>query len=160
MTDSILNSIKKNLGVDQADTSFDLDITMHTNSVLATLHQLGVGPVNGFMIEDASQTWTQFIGDVKVLNAVKSYVYLRVRLLFDPPTTSFAINSFEKQIAEFEWRINVAVETPGTTIPPAPTPPASVTVQNYDGSDLEDSQVVIKLTQDGQDIDNITVEAI
>lgn len=110
MAQSILTSVKKVLGLTEADTSFDVDITMHINSVLATLNQVGIGPAEGFMIEDADDTWDSFFGSDPRLNSVKSYVYLRVRLLFDPPGTSYALASMEKQITEFEWRLNVQRE--------------------------------------------------
>ena len=110
MSDSILTSTKKNLGIVEAYEVFDADITMHINSAFSTLNQLGVGPEQGFMIEDKTALWSQFLeGDLR-LNNVKSYVYLRVRLLFDPPGTSFAIASFKDQIEELEWRINTQRE--------------------------------------------------
>lgn len=106
MSESILNSTKKILGIDESYDHFDPDITMHINSVFNTLAQLGIGPVNGFMIEDDSETWDQFLGDDLNLNSVKSYVYLRVRLLFDPPATSYHIQAIKEQINELEWRLN------------------------------------------------------
>jgi len=111
--DSILNSIKKFLSISPDDPSFDQDVTLHINSVFSTLQQLGVGPSTGFFIEDAAKTWTDYLGTNPELNAVKSYMYLRVRLLFDPPTTSFALDSYKNQVLELEWRINVAVENTG-----------------------------------------------
>lgn len=108
---SILTSTKKLLGIEAEYTAFDLDITLHINSVFATLHQLGVGPVDGFIIEDAAKTWDQFINGKMAINSVKSYVYLKVRVLFDPPATSFAIDAMTNQIKEFEWRLCSAVET-------------------------------------------------
>lgn len=105
--DSILDTTKKVLGLDSEYTAFDQDIMMHINSVFSTLHQLGVGPDAGFMIEDKTPTWTEYLGGDLNLNSVKSYVYLRVKLLFDPPPTSFALAAMEKQIAELEWRINI-----------------------------------------------------
>jgi hypothetical protein len=110
VSESILNSIKKLLGLDPSYTAFDVDVMVHINSVLATLSQLGVGPTNGFMIRDADTTWDAFLGDDVLLNLVPTYVYLRVRLVFDPPATSFAIAAFEKQIEELTFRINVHVE--------------------------------------------------
>jgi hypothetical protein len=107
---SILSSVKKVLGLPEADTSFDVDITMHINSVLATLTQIGIGPAEGFMIEDADDMWDSFFGIDPRLSSVKSYVYLKVRLMFDPPGTSFALTSMEKQITELEWRLNVQRE--------------------------------------------------
>lgn len=107
---SILDSTKKVLGLEPDYTPFDIDIVMHINSTLATLNQLGIGPAEGFAIEGKEETWEEFIGDSKQLNSVKTYVYLKVRLLFDPPATSFAIDAMQKQITEFEWRLNVQRE--------------------------------------------------
>jgi hypothetical protein len=104
--DSILNSTKKVLGLDEDYTSFDIDITMHINSVFSVLNQLGIGPANGFAIVDASAVWSDFLASDPRLNSAKTYVWLRVRMLFDPPTTSYLITAMEKQIAEFEWRLN------------------------------------------------------
>lgn len=112
-TKSILDGTKKALGLPAEYDVFDSDIMMHINSVFFTLNQLGVGPVDGFMIEDKETTWDDYLGTVdKNLFAVKSYIYLRVRLLFDPPTTSFAIDSMKKQAEEFEWRFSVHVDKP------------------------------------------------
>ena len=108
--ESILTSIKKLLGIDEEYTQFDSDIIMHINSVFLNLTQLGVGPSEGFQIEDDSDTWEDFIGDSNKLQAVKSYVYLKVKLLFDPPLSSSVIESMNRMIAELEWRLNVAVE--------------------------------------------------
>lgn len=110
INESILNSIKKLLGITAEYDVFDTDIVMHINSVFNTLSQLGLHPTDGFQIEDETDTWADYIDDQKLFNSVKTYVYLKVRLLFDPPTTSFAIESFSKQIAEYEWRINVQIE--------------------------------------------------
>lgn len=109
MAQSILTSVKKILGIVEDDTSFDVDIVLHINSVFSILEQVGIGPVDGFMIEDAEPTWDDFVTDRR-LNSVKTYVYLRVRLLFDPPSTSFVIESMNKQISELEWRLNVVRE--------------------------------------------------
>lgn len=107
MTDSILDSVKKNLGLGADYDVFDLDIMTHINTVFMNLNQLGIGPTEGFMIEDADPTWDTFLGPQPLLNSVKTYVYLKVRLLFDPPNTSFHIASIEKQIQEIEWRLSV-----------------------------------------------------
>ena len=107
---SILTSVKKAMGVAPEYTHFDPDIIMHINSVFLTLEQLGVGPKEGFAIEDEQDEWSDFIGDNKLLNAVKSWTYLKVRLLFDPPQSSAAVESINRMIAEFEWRINVTVD--------------------------------------------------
>ena len=111
MEDSILISTKKILGIEADYTAFDLDIITHINSVFTTLTQLGVGPVTGFSIEDDTETWDLFMAPWENLNAVKTYMYLRVRLLFDPPTTSYHLTSLEKQVAELEWRLNVQEDT-------------------------------------------------
>ena len=111
MTDSILNSIKKILGLDPLYTAFDLDILMHINTVFTTLNQLGIGPENGFAIEDDQATWVSFLGTDPRFNSVKTYVYLRVRMLFDPPTTSYLISAMKEQVSELEWRLNVQRES-------------------------------------------------
>jgi hypothetical protein len=110
MAESILDKTKKALGLAPDDTSFDVDIIIHINSTFATLFQLGVGPVEPFFIEDNTSNWEEFIGDRTDLNSVKSYMYLKVRVLFDPPTTSFALESFNKMIQEYEWRLNVQAD--------------------------------------------------
>lgn len=110
MSDSILTSIKKNLGVDEMYEVFDPDIIMYINSAFATLTQLGVGPAEGFMIEDKSATWDTFLGTDPRLNPVKTYVQLRTRMLFDPPQTSYLTEAMKQQIQEHEWRLNVNVE--------------------------------------------------
>lgn len=126
MDSSILTSTKKILGVAEEYTAFDPDITTHINSAFSTLSQLGVGPPEGFMIEDETAVWDDFLvfADDMEYNAVKSYVYLRVRLLFDPPTTSYQIAAFDDQRKELEWRLNVhREETEWTDPDPTPTPP-------------------------------------
>jgi hypothetical protein len=119
MTDSILDSMKKVLNIGTGDTAFDPDIIMHINSVFSTLTQLGVGPDEGFMIEDNAAVWNSFLGGDIRLNNVKSYVYLRVRRLFDPPATSFLLASIKEQEKELEWRINEQMEE-GRCTEPAP----------------------------------------
>lgn len=109
---SILYSVKKVLNVAPTENAFDMDIILHINAAFSTLLQLGVGPDSGFFIEDESVTWTDFLGDEAKYNFVKTYVYIYVRLLFDPPTTSFGIQAFEKQKLELEWRISVAADKP------------------------------------------------
>lgn len=110
MTTSILTSTKRALGLAEDYTAFDYEIIMHINSVFSTLNQLGVGPDVGFMIEDKEATWEAFLGSDPRLNHIKTYMYLRVRLLFDPPTTGFTTTAMEKQIKELEWRLNVQRE--------------------------------------------------
>ena len=108
--ESILTSIKKLLGIVEEYEHFDMDLIMHINSVLAILTQLGVGPSNGFLIKDKYATWTDFIGDDPRLEMVKSYVHLKVKLLFDPPLSSAVKDSMTSMISEFEWRLFVAVD--------------------------------------------------
>ena len=111
ISESILTSIKKLLGIDENYTHFDADIIMHINSVFSILTQMGVGPANGFSISGKDDTWSAFITDKpNIFSLVKSYVYMKVRLLFDPPLSSAAIESINRQISEFEWRLFVAAD--------------------------------------------------
>lgn len=112
---SILTSIKKLLGPTEEYTAYDTDLIIHINSVLSILTDLGIGPAEGFAITDASATWEDFLGDTKRLESVKSYVYMKVKLIFDPPQSSAVIAAYEKLIAEFEWRAKVAAETQSKT---------------------------------------------
>lgn len=110
---SILNDTKKILGVEPDYTAFDVDIITHINGVFSTINQLGIGPEFGFEIIDDAAEWEDFLGvdpDPR-LNSIKTYIYLRVRLLFDPPTTSFHIQAMENQIKEHEWRLNAYRES-------------------------------------------------
>jgi hypothetical protein len=122
METSILISTKKILGIAADYTAFDLDIITHINAAFSTLTQLGVGPENGFMIEDDTVEWADFIAVDEQYNNVKTYVYLRVRMLFDPPATSFAIDAMKSQIEELEWRLNVHREETGWVDPNPPKP--------------------------------------
>lgn len=110
--ESILTSIKKLLGISKDYTQFDDDIIMHINTVFLNLAQLGVGPAEGFIIEDDSSEWSDFvdINDNAQLHAIKTYIYLKVKLLFDPPLSSSVIESTNRMISELEWRLNVAVD--------------------------------------------------
>ena len=107
MAESILNSTKKILGFEEDVTGFDLDILTHINSAFVTLEQLGIGPAGGFAIEDATPTWDDYLAGDPKLNSVKTYVYLKVRLVFDPPSTSFHLQAMKEQIEQIEWRLNV-----------------------------------------------------
>lgn len=109
--DSILTSIKKLLGVTKEYEHFDADLIMHINSVLMILTQMGVGPPEGFMIEGDTETWDEFVDEESNLAAVKSYIHLKVKLLFDPPTSSAVMESMNRMITELEWRLNVAAES-------------------------------------------------
>lgn len=110
---SILNSIKKLLGIEAEDTSFDTDVIININTALMVLNQLGLGPEGGFSIYDSTAMWSDFLEDNKNLEAVKSYVFLKVRLAFDPPSSSAVIESMQRQINELEWRLNVQADTGG-----------------------------------------------
>ena len=110
MTDSILTSVKKAVNVGETDKSFDVDILLHLNSALAVLHQMGVGPRDGFEVEDESATWEDFLGVDPRLNSAKTYVSLSVRMDFDPPATSFTQDAFKKRMEEIAWRLNVYIE--------------------------------------------------
>ena len=109
--ESILTSIKKLLGIEEDYTHFDPDIIMHINSVFMTLTQIGVGPSEGFIIEDDTSVWTDFTGESISYESVKSYIYLKVRLLFDPPASSAVIESMNRMISEYEWRLNANAES-------------------------------------------------
>ena len=115
--ESILTSIKKLLMLAEDDTSFDADIIMHINTVLSILNQLGVGPDTGFTITDKNATWEQLLGMYPSLEAVRSYVYLKVKMLFDPPTSSAVIESTNRVIGELEWRINATAEAIRRSVP-------------------------------------------
>lgn len=108
--DSILTSIKKLLGIAEDYEHFDQDIIMCINSAFSTLTQLGVGPAEGFRIEDESAEWSEFLKDDFRLEFVKTYIHLKVKMAFDPPLSSAVIESINRQISELEWRINVAVD--------------------------------------------------
>lgn len=110
MDDSILDSVKNALGIVTEYRHFDSQILMHVNSVFTILQQLGVGPDEGFSISDETSVWSDFLEDPSSLNLVQSYMYLRVRMLFDPPTNSFLMESMKQQVQEYEWRLNVAVD--------------------------------------------------
>ena len=122
--DSILDSIKQQLGIGLDDTSFDKELVLHINGALMVMTQLGVGPDEGFRITGVNETWAQFLGDRTDLELVKSDVFLRVKLIFDPPTNSFLVNAINDQIKENDWRIEVWHE-PGNHIEPDPDPESS-----------------------------------
>lgn len=111
MTDSILISIKKLLGMTEEYTVFDTDIIIHINTVFMTLHQLGVGPKEGFRIEDEYSSWSDYIDVEDNLEAIKTYVYLKVKLVFDPPLGTAVMEAFKQTISELEWRLNVQAES-------------------------------------------------
>lgn len=109
--ESILITIKKMLGIEPDYIQFDQDIIIDINSVLMGLAQLGVGVTRSFLITGTDEIWADFLGERKDLEAVKTFVYLKVRLLFDPPANAFVLEAIERQIREFEWRLNVQAET-------------------------------------------------
>jgi len=114
--ESILTSIKKLLGIPEGVTDFDADLIMHINSVFMVLTQLGVGPSEGFFIEDDTAEWMDFIPNPAELQAVKTYIFLKVKLVFDPASVgSSTLAAYERQIQELEWRLNVSVENKETT---------------------------------------------
>ena len=108
--ESILESIKKLLGIEASYNHFNQEIVLNINAALMFLNQLGVGPLEGFVIQDKKQKWTDFIGGRKDLEAIKTYVYLKTRLTFDPPQMGYLVDAITKQITELEWRLNVQVE--------------------------------------------------
>ena len=108
--DSILTSIKRLLGVREEYEHFDVELILNINSVFMILTQLGLGPIEGFEIKDKHDTWNLFLGERKDLNAVKTYIYQKVRLMFDPPQMGYLVNAIKEQCEEFEWRLNVQIE--------------------------------------------------
>ena len=116
---SILDSIKQLLGIDAADTNFDKELIMHINGALMVMNQLGVGPNTGYSITSKDNTWDEFLLGRTDLDAVKTDIYLRVRLMFDPPQNSFLVSALEKQIQEYDWRITVNT-APVTILPEIP----------------------------------------
>ena len=119
--DSILKTTKKTLGLSADYTDFDIDVILAINTALSDLNQIGIGPDEGFAIEDDTATWADLLEGNKLLNNVKTYVGLRSRMIFDPPVTSFALEAYQKQIDELAWRINVTreqTEWVDPTLPP------------------------------------------
>lgn len=108
---SILTSTKKVLGIQEDYEYFDVDIIMHINSAFSTLNQLGLGPDAGYMIEDKQAVWGEFLGGNLHLNSVKTYIFLKLKIVFDPPQSSFVLASLQEQVKELEWRLNVERET-------------------------------------------------
>lgn len=108
--ESILSSVKKLLGIQEDYEHFDADIIIHINSVFSVLNQLGVGPEVPFVIFDKSAVWSDFIEDNEEIQMVKSYMALKVRLLFDPPQNTATAEAFKAQCDEYEWRLNAAAD--------------------------------------------------
>lgn len=108
--DSIFDCIKKLLNVDVEDFGFDMDIIMHINSALMVLTQIGIGPVEGFVITDNTSKWQDFIGNSIKLEAIRTYIYLKVKLVFDPPASTTVLDAMSRSVTEFEWRLNVQAD--------------------------------------------------
>ena len=109
--DNILQSIKKMLGPSGNYEYFDTDLIIHINTVLFILTQMGVGPAKGFSIKDGSETWENFVSDIEKLEAVKTYVYLKVKLIFDPPQSSIVKSAIDETIKELEFCLNVEADS-------------------------------------------------
>jgi len=115
MVDSILNTIKQMLGISSSDTAFDVDIITTINSVFMTLNQLGVGPETVYFLNDSNAIWTDFVTDPTdpaKFSAIKTYIFLKTRLTFDPPSSSYVLTAFEKQIQELEFRLMIQADPP------------------------------------------------
>lgn len=110
MVESILTSIKKLLGIEEEYTHFDTDIIMYINTALMRVNQLGIGPTTGFKITDKTAVWSDLIDETIELEGVKTYVYLKVRLVFDPPQMGYLVDAIKEQIKELEWTLNVQAE--------------------------------------------------
>lgn len=108
--DSILTSTKKLLGIQEEYTDFDSDIIIHINSVLMNLNQIGIGPATGYRILGKTEKWADYLSSNINLEGVKTYIYFKVRLMFDPPSSSFVLDSIDRQIKELEWRLNIQAE--------------------------------------------------
>ena len=124
MTDSIFNSVKKVVGLLGDDGSFDEDVLLYINSVVSTLRQLGLSIPSDFYVLDDVQTWSDLLGEFRDLDLVKSYMAMKVRLMFDPPSSSFGLASMTEMVAELEWRINVLTDQPHS-VPVLPSPEGS-----------------------------------
>lgn len=111
MDDTILGTIKNLLGLPKEDNSFDQDLMININTVFGILYQIGVGSENSFYLTDSSTKWTEMFKDyIPLIDMIKNYTYMKVRLYFDPPSSSFVLDSLGKQIKELEWRIQIQVE--------------------------------------------------
>ena len=110
-SESILDSIKKLIGIEDTETYFDSDIVTGVNSAFSSLNQIGIGPDDGFSISDNTKVWNNYLTNVRTLELVKSYVHLKTKLLFDPPSSSSIVDIINKEISEFEWRLNIIKTT-------------------------------------------------
>ena len=113
MNEQILTSVRHAIGLGEEHTYYDSDLILHINSTFDVLHQIGAGPTEGFAIEGELETWNDYFNrePARVINFVKTYMYISVKLLFDPPQNSFLVKSLEDKQKEYEWRINVAAES-------------------------------------------------
>ena len=109
--DRVLTSIKKLLGITEEYDQFDQDLIIHINAVLMVLTQIGVGPSNGMIINDSSTTWNDILSDTSNIEAVKTYVYLKVKMIFDPPSSSSVADAMNRSINEYEWRLNINADS-------------------------------------------------
>lgn len=134
MSDSILTSVKKVLGLDESYTAFDADVTLFINAALSDLNQLGVGPDDGFAITDATPVWTDFLGSDLRTNQAQTYVFLKVKLMFDPPQSGYAVTAMQEQIKEAGWRLNTRREHIIYTDPETGLPVEQLLVLDGDGS--------------------------
>lgn len=107
--ESILNTIKKLIGIREEDTSYDVDLTVYINSAFMSLHQLGVGPDKPYSIQSNVNTWDEFVGETENIQGVINYIYLKTKMVFDPPTGSSS-SIYQEAIKELEWRLNSAIE--------------------------------------------------
>lgn len=105
--ESILNSVKSHIGINEEETHFDSDIIIHINSVFSILRQMGVGPTETFNIVDEKTVWNDFLDDDPDFSEVKTYMYLKVKMMFDPPANSNMMTAIKEQISELEWRLTV-----------------------------------------------------
>lgn len=110
MEDSILITIKKKLGLDKEYDAFDTDVITNINTSLMILHQLGVGPKTGFRVRGTGETWTDFIGDRVDLEGIVDFIYIRARIVFDPPSSAAALQALKDEVRELEFRLNVQVD--------------------------------------------------
>ena len=120
--DSVLDSVKKMLGVDLVDDSFDMELIIFINDVFSKLNQSAVGPTTTYVIDDRLDKWTDFLLDRADLNMVRTYMYLQVRITFDPPTNPSLLENMMKRIQEYEWRLNVQARQPKLPIELEPEP--------------------------------------
>lgn len=111
MNDSIVATIKKMLGLEDNYTPFDMDVIVHINTALLTLCQMGIGPREGYTVTDYDQTWDDFLTNKVFLGGVKTWIYLQVKMLFDPPTNSFVMDAMKQQSEQILWRLNVQAES-------------------------------------------------